>query len=481
MAQERGRPGRKIILWVSPGWPLLSGEMRDARQGEAFANIVEISKQLREGHITLYSVDPSALEDTDPGFTSDLHVRSSAREPYAEEASKPGDVGWEDLALGGIAKRSGGLALYAGNDLASELRKCLADAAPYYEISFTPSRADGRNEYHHLDISVAKQGLKARTTQGYYSQPARPGDFTVASEKQDGAEDDALAHKPGTSSSAPADTSDPSSYVEAHPYLDLPLAQLLERIPALKNLQPAPDQQGLSVILETMGLRLDAFVRDIGDLIAHEDVTQERLNATGKIEAKERVQDEYLILHHGYEWGASAEYRMDEKGNRLGSIGLERGYLVTSGFALSCISFSTVAQPQSRFRYLGEEKIGTRETYVLGFAQQPGEARFTTAMKGTGGTEVDMLTPGILWVDKDSFQIIRMRTDLLAPNKEIRLDRETTEVTFGEVQLPDLPNPLWLPSDVDVYMEIAEQKFHNLHHYTNYRRYRVSVEIGAPQ
>jgi hypothetical protein len=27
-------------------------------------------------------------------------------------------------------------------------------------------------------------------------------------------------------------------------------------------------------------------------------------------------------------------------------------------------------------------------------------------------------------------------------------------------------------------MEINKQKFHNVHHYTNYRRYRVSVKIG---
>jgi hypothetical protein len=68
------------------------------------------------------------------------------------------------------------------------------------------------------------------------------------------------------------------------------------------------------------------------------------------------------------------------EGQDLGPTGLEKGYLVTSGYALSCISFSTALQSQSEFRYLGEEKIDSRETYVLGFAQQPGEARFLTTM-----------------------------------------------------------------------------------------------------
>jgi hypothetical protein len=261
----------------------------------------------------------------------------------------------------------------------------------------------------------------------------------------------------------------------------MPLEQLVKRIPDLKGLQPADDQKQLPMILERMGHSVDNFVHNVGDLIANEDVAQEKLNANGKIKAKERVQDDYLILHHGYEWGANAEYRMDKNGNRLGAIGLEKGYLVTSGYALSCISFSTVTQSQSKFRYLGEQKMVTRDAFVLAFAQRPGEVTFTTAMRGTGGNEVDLLTQGILWVDKDNFQILRTRSDLIAPNQEIRLDQLTTDVKFSQVQLQYIPTPLWLPNDVDVFIEIGNEKYRNLHHYTNYRRYQVAVKIGNEQ
>lgn len=468
LARERDRLGRKLILCVSPGWPPLVGleNTRDVKLREqVFGNIVEISGQLREGQITVYSIDPSAIGDISPGLTDPPtnHLRPSGRKVNIEGAIQASDVGIGDLTLGVIAAQSGGLVLNPGNDIAAELQKCVADAGAYYEISFDPAITDRPNEYHHVEVRVAKPGLTTRTRQGYYSQPWSAEKFAAESKKLGGVEDDR------------------SYYANAHPYVDLPMAQLVERIPQLKTLQPAPDQQELSMILQKMGRRVDDFTRDVGDLIASEDVTQEKLNANGKIKAKERVQDNYLILHHGYEWGASAEYRMDDKGNRLGPMGLEKGYLVTSGHALSCISFSTIAQSQSKFRYLGEEKIDSRETYVLGFAQQPGEATFFTTMRGTGGADVDMLTQGILWVDKNSFQIIRMRSDLLAPNNEMRLDQLTTKVTFGEAKLQEVPNPLWLPSDVDVSIEIGGQKFHNVHRYTNYQRYRVSVKIGAPQ
>jgi VWFA-related protein len=490
LARERDRPGRKIILWMSPGWPPPFGldqrdrklEQRQELAMQVFGNVVEISTQLREAQITLYSVDPSALGDIDPGLTDppSIHLRPSERAFYIEGASRPSGVRETDLALEVLATQNGGLALHPGNDLASELRKCLDDTTAFYEISFEPAITDRPNEYHHLEIRVAKPGLTARTRQGYYSQPWPAEKFEAESRKL-GRADDTPSPREGTESAAPEDVGDRSYYASANPYIDQPLGQLIERVPELKTLQPAPDQHELPVILQNVGRSVDDFVRNIGDLIAREEVTQERLNAEGKVKAKSRVQDDYLILHHGYEWGASAEYRMDKNGNHLGPVGLEKGYLVTSGIALSCISFSTVAQAQSKFLYLGGEMIGSRETYVLGFAQQPGEATFTTTMRGTGGAHVtDMLTQGILWVDKNSFQIIRMRTDLLAPNNEIRLDQLTTEVTFGEVRLPDVPSALWLPSDVEVYMEIDKQKYRNLHHYTDYRRYRVAAKIGAP-
>jgi VWFA-related protein len=460
---ESGRPGRKIILWVSPGWPVLSGpqHMLDAKQEQqVFGDIVDISTQLREAQITFYTVDPLG--------TTDIVMRTSNWQGYLKGVSKPSQVRRGNLALEVIATQSGGLALNSSNDLAAQLQECVADTGAYYEIAFDPAITDRPDEYHHLEIDVAGPGLTARTWQGYYSQPWRAGNIGVKFEEAGTAMDNTLYKK----------TED---MVNPHAYLDEPLPQLVEQIPELKTVQPAPDQQELPVILQKMGRSEDDFARDVGDLIAHEYVTQEKLNARGNIHAKERFQDSYLILRQGNEWGATAEYRMDDKGKRLGPIGLEKGYVVTAGWALSCIAFSTGVQWQSKFRYLGEEKIDSRDTYVLGFAQQPGKATFISTMTINEGAAVDMLTQGILWVDKNSFQIIRMRTDLLAQRDEIQLDQLTTEVTFVEAHLEDAPNPLWLPADVDVYIAIDKRKFRNVHHYTNYRRYRVSVEIGSPQ
>jgi hypothetical protein len=49
------------------------------------------------------------------------------------------------------------------------------------------------------------------------------------------------------------DKSDQFYYANAHPYLEEPVKKLVKRIPELKPMQPASDQQALPMILEKTG------------------------------------------------------------------------------------------------------------------------------------------------------------------------------------------------------------------------------------
>ena len=69
-----------------------------------------------------------------------------------------------------LAIQSGGLALEFNNDVAAMLQQCVSDSAPYYEISFDAAPVERPDEYHQLEIKLAKPGLTARTRQGYYAQ-----------------------------------------------------------------------------------------------------------------------------------------------------------------------------------------------------------------------------------------------------------------------------------------------------------------------
>jgi hypothetical protein len=274
------------------------------------------------------------------------------------------------------------------------------------------------------------------------------------------------------------DTSGQSYYANAHPYLEEPLEQLVERIPELKTVRPAPDQQALPMILTKTGAKVEEFFRDIVDVTAHEEITQERLNAKGAVKASRQSRYNYLILiHRDGDTPRLEEYRTDLQGNRAQPEGLDKGYTVTFGFAWKCIHFLPNLRPDSTFLYLGDERIGSQDTYVVAFAQRPGQATITSKVRWEGGI-APILVQGIAWVDKSSFQIIRLRTDLLAPRNDMGLSRETTELSFSEVQLPDVTMPLWLPREVSVTSDFRGNTFRNEHRYSGYEHFRVSVKIG---
>jgi VWFA-related protein len=164
---EAPRPGRKLVIWVSPGWPLLTGpriQLGDKDQKRIFNDIVGISDRLRQARITLYSIDPLGTADSG-GF------RTSYYEEFVKGVKKPGQVQIGNLALQVFATQTGGQVLISNNDVAGEIASCIGEASAFYVLTFDGLPGDGPNEYHALDVKLDKAGLKARTRTGYYAQP----------------------------------------------------------------------------------------------------------------------------------------------------------------------------------------------------------------------------------------------------------------------------------------------------------------------
>ncbi len=164
---ETPRPGRKLVIWISPGWPLLSGpreELDSKQQEKLFARIVALSDNLRQAGITLYSIDPLGTADAG-GF------RTSYYEEFVKGVKKARQVRLGNLGLQVLATQTGGRVLISNNDVAGEIASVVADSNAFYVLTFDGLPGDGPNEYHALDIKLDKPGLKALTRTGYYAQP----------------------------------------------------------------------------------------------------------------------------------------------------------------------------------------------------------------------------------------------------------------------------------------------------------------------
>ena len=159
-------PGRKAIVWISPGWPLLSGAqvtLEDKQQKRIFVDVVSYSRQMQQARVVLYDVNPLGPEE-------DL-LRTDYYQGFLKGVSKPSETEIADLSLQVLTAQSGGVVSAGNSDVAGNLAKDLEDAGSWYEITERTGAPEHPDEYHHVQISVDQRGVTARTRDGYYAQP----------------------------------------------------------------------------------------------------------------------------------------------------------------------------------------------------------------------------------------------------------------------------------------------------------------------
>ena len=162
-SQMSKRPGRKLLIWLSPGWYIYSdlvGNWRARAHQAVFANIAAVSTALREARITLYSINPEGVGEGKFRYLD-----------YLKGVDAPEHADYGNLFLQVLATQSGGRVFFGNNDLASLIDHCVADARSYYVLTFNAPPAAHANEYHGLEVAIDKPGLTARTRTGFYAQP----------------------------------------------------------------------------------------------------------------------------------------------------------------------------------------------------------------------------------------------------------------------------------------------------------------------
>jgi VWFA-related protein len=166
--QQEDVPGRVIMIWLGPGWPLLSGPgfLPDTAEIKSsfFDHIADLSTEIREAQMTLDTVATPDLLHND-GLSTGYYSPFLA----AVTASSQANAG--NLALPVLATQSGGQVLDDSKDITAGIAACLADAESWYEFSFESTPSAQPDEYHALQVKVNKPGVTTRTNTAYYAEP----------------------------------------------------------------------------------------------------------------------------------------------------------------------------------------------------------------------------------------------------------------------------------------------------------------------
>jgi len=158
VTNEEHQPGRKLVLFLSRGWPMLAYSGRDIdteHRAQLFHELQRLTNGLLNANITLYCLAPTEDE---------LFLYQDFLKPV----TRAYQAGYENVSLQVLAEHTGGLVLMDGNDIKGEINSSVQDAGSYYVMLYeTPPAGEG-TDYHAIRVNVDKPKVKVRTTAGYY-------------------------------------------------------------------------------------------------------------------------------------------------------------------------------------------------------------------------------------------------------------------------------------------------------------------------
>jgi hypothetical protein len=258
---------------------------------------------------------------------------------------------------------------------------------------------------------------------------------------------------------------DRSVWASAKPYLDDPLPQMMDSVPELRGLEATPDQQSLTDLLKKTGDQSLNLLKRMPNVICHEKIVT-RVLPRGR---SWHQQFEYLVVRHE----AAGEVALDEYRTDKTNSGTAP---LTRGNANAWVLFHPGNLAESRFRYLGHQRIEGRPTLVLAFAQIPDKVRFPGQVN-LAGISVAVLFQGIAWIDESDFRIVRLHEDLLAPRPDMYLRVLSSDVLFAEVRLPKVVETLWLPREAKTTWDFKGEVVEQVHRYSGFRLYTTKTKI----
>jgi hypothetical protein len=260
--------------------------------------------------------------------------------------------------------------------------------------------------------------------------------------------------------------------------IEMTAEELLQCYPSeLRRLEFSPNQDPLESLLTKAGQRLQDFCRDFANTSSKEFVLMQKLGFNSNFERLDSREFGYMMLYHqGENRPLLEEYRTDRQ-NRPISRNVVSGSFITSGYLGHGLNFHPSYQQGVRFRYLGQ-MTSKPNAYVVAFAQKPETKDLTIAYVDTNsGISVRLPVQGIAWINPETYQILRMRINLLGAANSSILTEQTTDIQFSEVRFAGGGKPLWLPREVVVTTSAADQIFRNYHRYSDYKIFVTSSDF----
>ena len=234
-------------------------------------------------------------------------------------------------------------------------------------------------------------------------------------------------------------------------------------------------------VLRSAGKRVQEFVSDVDRFTATETIIHETINKWGLASPAEKFKFDYLVSIQEVQPGLLnvEEYRPRTYYSTKFPDGVER-----SGLPALMLIFHPYYTPNFEMVCEGLAHRNGKPAWQLHFRQRSDRPNTIRDYRvGENGSSYPAALKGRAWIDADSFQIVRLETDLVAPLPQIQLIADRAAVEYGPVNFRVRHVDLWLPQNAEFYYDWKGHRGHRVHHFVNYLLFSVSDKerISSPK
>lgn len=227
----------------------------------------------------------------------------------------------------------------------------------------------------------------------------------------------------------------------------------------------------LDEVLKKTGNRIQEFLQNVDRFTATESMQRESINKWGIAASPINRKFEYLVDVEEVKAGffSVEEYRTNSQGGNefaddIASIGVPAMILIlhqhnTVNFDIACEGLAT---------------WNGRKAWQVHFRQRSDRPNTMRAYKmGLLGQAHAVGLKGRAWIAADTFQVLRMETQMIAPMREIHLAADYTAIEYAPVYFKGRDLEMWLPQSAEVYSDWKGRRFHWRHSFSNYLLFSV--------
>jgi len=235
-------------------------------------------------------------------------------------------------------------------------------------------------------------------------------------------------------------------------------------------------------VVSKAGQQLTTLISDVDRFAATESLTHEFIGKSGLASYPEKRKFDYVVsiqeMQHGYL--NVEEYRNGHGGS---TADFPDG-VATNGLPALVLIFHPYNAINFEITCEGLARWNGGLAWQVHFKQRSDKPNTVKRYRiGADGPSYAVALKGRAWISADTYQIVRLESDLVSPVPQIRLVADHTAIEYGPVKFSKSNVNMWLPQSAEVYYDWKGRRIHRRHSFSNYMLFGVEdkQKISAPK